>query len=169
MKNFPTDNHQQGERDYSYLPSGTPAWKGNLNRVGHGGTYGEYNGGLFAKTMVKWLQWVMNGDAQAAQYFSGNTAVSDGWSNAVSKSLNNIPTGGGTTTTTARPVSTTTSAGGQQPTTTVGNVPTTTSVNTGGGSCAGQWSQCGGIGWTGAKCCASGSCKYSNDWYSQCL
>src|SRR5690348_1992860 len=28
----------------------------------------------------------------------------------------------------------------------------------------------GGIGWTGASTCVSGSCcTYSNDWYSQCL
>lgn len=32
------------------------------------------------------------------------------------------------------------------------------------------WGQCGGIGFTGDKTCASGSvCTYSNDWYSQCL
>ncbi|KAF9043810.1 hypothetical protein BDZ89DRAFT_217024 [Hymenopellis radicata] len=32
------------------------------------------------------------------------------------------------------------------------------------------WGQCGGIGWTGATTCVSGStCTYSNDWYSQCL
>ncbi|TFK76897.1 glycoside hydrolase family 3 protein [Pluteus cervinus] len=32
------------------------------------------------------------------------------------------------------------------------------------------WGQCGGIGWTGATTCASGSfCQYSNDWYSQCV
>lgn len=130
----------QGERDYSYLPSGTPAWKGNLNRVGHGGTYGEYNGGLYAKTMVKWAQWVLKGDASAAQYFSGNTALSDGWNNAVSKSLNNIPTGGTTTTTTAPQP--TTAQGGQQPTrTSAVVVPTTTSVSTGGGNCSSQWGQ----------------------------
>jgi hypothetical protein len=36
--------------------------------------------------------------------------------------------------------------------------------------CAAQWAQCGGSGWTGPTCCVSGTtCKYSNDWYSQCL
>jgi endo-1,4-beta-xylanase len=39
-----------------------------------------------------------------------------------------------------------------------------------GGTCSSIWGQCGGIGWTGPKCCQSGTtCKYSNDWYSQCL
>ncbi|PVF92348.1 cellulase [Serendipita vermifera] len=31
------------------------------------------------------------------------------------------------------------------------------------------WGQCGGQGWTGPTTCASGTCKYSNPWYSQCL
>ncbi|KAK3335831.1 putative cellulase precursor [Cercophora scortea] len=34
----------------------------------------------------------------------------------------------------------------------------------------GAWGQCGGNGWTGEKVCIAGyTCKYSNDWYSQCL
>ncbi|KAI8624747.1 carbohydrate-binding module family 1 [Xylariaceae sp. FL1651] len=37
-------------------------------------------------------------------------------------------------------------------------------------ACASQWGQCGGTGWSGATCCASGSsCVKSNDYYSQCL
>ncbi|KAL4958921.1 uncharacterized protein BDV14DRAFT_206172 [Aspergillus stella-maris] len=40
------------------------------------------------------------------------------------------------------------------------------------GIAAGQapaWTQCGGIGYTGATNCVSGyGCKYLNDWYSQC-
>ncbi|KAI0428674.1 1, 4-beta cellobiohydrolase [Xylaria sp. FL1042] len=33
-------------------------------------------------------------------------------------------------------------------------------------SCAAQWGQCGGIGWSGATCCASGSsCVVVNDYY----
>ncbi|KAI8804031.1 glycoside hydrolase superfamily [Cladochytrium replicatum] len=37
-------------------------------------------------------------------------------------------------------------------------------------SCSVKWAQCGGINWTGPKCCVSGStCTYSNDYYSQCL
>lgn len=32
------------------------------------------------------------------------------------------------------------------------------------------WGQCGGMGWTGAKTCASGSsCVFSNPYYSQCI
>lgn len=37
-------------------------------------------------------------------------------------------------------------------------------------SCGSQWSQCGGIGWNGPTCCASGStCVRQNDFYFQCL
>jgi phospholipase/lecithinase/hemolysin len=33
-----------------------------------------------------------------------------------------------------------------------------------------EWGQCGGIGWTGATTCVSGTvCTYSNAYYSQCL
>ena len=37
------------------------------------------------------------------------------------------------------------------------------------GNCAALYAQCGGTGWTGATCCISGTCKKSNDYYSQCL
>ncbi|KAJ3121457.1 hypothetical protein HK098_003656 [Nowakowskiella sp. JEL0407] len=36
--------------------------------------------------------------------------------------------------------------------------------------CSSKWGQCGGIGWTGATCCESGStCQRMNDHYSQCI
>jgi len=38
-----------------------------------------------------------------------------------------------------------------------------------GGSCSALYGQCGGIGWTGAKCCSSGTCQEANSYYSQCL
>ena len=37
-----------------------------------------------------------------------------------------------------------------------------------GGNCAPIWGQCGGQGWTGPTCCQQGTCKSSNQWYSQC-
>jgi len=150
----------QGESDYRNLPSGTASWKGNLNSVGHGGTYYQYNGGLYAKAIVKWLGLVLRGDASQRAYFENNAAVSDGWTNAVSKNLNNIPTGNTSPTTTA--------GGGSNPTTTP--VRTTTAASGGNGGVAQKWAQCGGQGWTGPTVCVSGStCTFSNQWYSQCL
>lgn len=37
------------------------------------------------------------------------------------------------------------------------------------GTCAQLYGQCGGRDWSGPTCCAQGSCKVSNEWYSQCL
>lgn len=73
-------------------------------------------------------------------------------------------TGGATTastTTAPAPTLTTRSTtGGSGSTTTVGG-------GTGG---AAQYGQCGGIGWTGPTTCVSPyTCKYSNEYYSQCL
>lgn len=45
---------------------------------------------------------------------------------------------------------------------------TTTAVPPPSG-CAALFGQCGGSGWAGATCCSSGTCKVSNEWYSQCL
>ncbi|KAJ3203338.1 hypothetical protein HDU82_006667 [Entophlyctis luteolus] len=58
--------------------------------------------------------------------------------------------------------------------TTKASVPTTSaappkSTSQSGSACSSLYGQCGGQGWTGATCCASGSCKYSNSYYSQCL
>lgn len=76
--------------------------------------------------------------------------------------------GSGSTTvgTTTSPTTTHTST---TPTTT--HTPTTTvkTTTTPVGNCAALFGQCGGIGWTGATCCSSGTCKASNAYYSQCL
>ncbi|KAJ9151135.1 Xyloglucanase [Pleurostoma richardsiae] len=47
---------------------------------------------------------------------------------------------------------------------------TTTSSAPASGCTAAQWAQCGGTGYTGCTTCAAGTtCKYQNDYYSQCL
>ncbi|KAG9022395.1 hypothetical protein FRB95_014830 [Tulasnella sp. JGI-2019a] len=49
-------------------------------------------------------------------------------------------------------------------------VTTTTTPSSGsGGSCSALYGQCGGLQWTGATCCSSGTCTYGNAYYSQCL
>jgi O-glycosyl hydrolase len=56
-----------------------------------------------------------------------------------------------------------------------GGNPTNPTTTTSGSSptnnptCAALYGQCGGQGWSGATCCSQGTCKFSNDWYSQCL
>ncbi|KAB5533347.1 glycoside hydrolase family 62 protein [Coniochaeta sp. 2T2.1] len=68
------------------------------------------------------------------------------------------------------PSSTTTANGGGTPTTlTTAQTPTSSSGG-GNGAQAGQWEQCGGIGFTGPTTCKGlYTCKYANDWYSQCI
>ncbi|KAJ5466551.1 Endo-1-4-beta-xylanase B [Penicillium diatomitis] len=55
-----------------------------------------------------------------------------------------------------------TGGSGSSTTTTASSAPTT-------GTCAQIWGQCGGSGWNGPTCCASGTCKVTNAWYSQCV
>ncbi|USP78666.1 carbohydrate-binding module family 1 protein [Curvularia clavata] len=49
-------------------------------------------------------------------------------------------------------------------------VPAATPAPATGGQagCAAKWGQCGGQGFSGAKCCSSGTCKVMNPYYSQC-
>jgi len=62
-----------------------------------------------------------------------------------------------------------TTTGGSGPTTTGGSSPPATTTGGNSGSCSAMFGQCGGIGWSGPSCCSSSTCKYNNDWYSQCL
>jgi hypothetical protein len=82
----------QGERDYAALPADLPSWKGNLNSVGHGGTYGEANGGLFAEAAANWMLWLYQGDAEAEAYFANGAGTSAGWSDAVSQNIEGTST-----------------------------------------------------------------------------
>ncbi|GKT93849.1 endoglucanase II [Colletotrichum tofieldiae] len=47
--------------------------------------------------------------------------------------------------------------------------PSSPPPSNGGGAAAPLYGQCGGQGWTGATTCASGTCKASGEFYSQCL
>ena len=56
------------------------------------------------------------------------------------------------------------------PTTTTSAAPAVTSTASSGGCTAAQWAQCDGIGFNGCKTCAAGlTCKFLNDYYSQCV
>ncbi|KAK6539642.1 hypothetical protein TWF694_009848 [Orbilia ellipsospora] len=73
-----------------------------------------------------------------------------------------------TTKTTTTSTKTTTTASVK--TTTTSAKTTATTTKSGNGCTASQYAQCGGIGYTGCTSCASPyTCKYSNDYYSQCL
>ncbi|WP_203931593.1 ricin-type beta-trefoil lectin domain protein [Virgisporangium ochraceum] len=57
--------------DWNKLPAGLPAFMGNLN-VGHGGTYGQTNGGEFGRVAVLYLKWRLKGDTTAGTNFVGS-------------------------------------------------------------------------------------------------
>ena len=90
--------------------------------------------------------------------FNYQVVAVEGWSGSGS-AQQSVGTGtgsSGTTTTPTTPTTTTTK-------------PVTTSTGTSSGSCSALYGQCGGIGWTGATCCSSGTCKVYSTYYSQCL
>jgi len=96
--------------------------------------------------------------ATEGYYSSGSSSitVTDGGSSS-----------SGSTTTSKAATTTTTKAA---TTATTSKAASTTTSSSSSGSCAAHWGQCGGIGWTGATCCASGTtCQSSNAYYSQCL
>jgi hypothetical protein len=53
--------------------------------------------------------------------------------------------------------------------TVVAPAPAAPTKAAGGAGCAALYGQCGGKGFSGAKCCSAGTCKAANDWYSQCV
>ncbi|KAK0754290.1 putative cellulose binding protein [Schizothecium vesticola] len=80
-----------------------------------------------------------------------------------------ITGGGGAVTTTTR-VASSTLVTLTTTTRTSSAAAVTTTAPALGGCAAARWAQCGGIGFGGCKTCvAPYTCKFSNDWYSQCL
>jgi len=43
-------------------------------------TWHDTNGGKFGKAEWKWLDWVLKGNQNSAQFFIGGGAKADGWS-----------------------------------------------------------------------------------------
>ncbi len=52
-----------------------PVAAANLLGAGHGGTYSQENGGVAAQVAVRWLDWQLRDDAEAAKYFVGADCV----------------------------------------------------------------------------------------------
>merc|ERR1712187_171247 len=64
---------------------------------------------------------------------------------------------------------TTTMAPASAATTTPAPAATTPAPSQSTGTCAEAWEQCGGQGWQGSTCCASGlTCAVLNEWFSMC-
>lgn len=66
----PTDiAYPNGTDDFSRIEH-VPAFLANLN-VGHGGTFGQPDGGRVGLVSAAWLQWQLRGDAVAGRMFTG--------------------------------------------------------------------------------------------------
>ena len=67
----PTDiAYRNAMDDWRRLPSGLPAFMGNLD-VGHFATYDQPNGGEFGRVGSAWIKWQLKGDAAAKSLFVG--------------------------------------------------------------------------------------------------
>jgi hypothetical protein len=53
--------YPNAEADFDAITGEFPVFYGNLD-VGHGGTYGQDNGGEFARVGVAWLRWQLFND-----------------------------------------------------------------------------------------------------------
>jgi hypothetical protein len=69
--------YANGKADFESMPAKNPVFYGVYPSVGHGGTYGQDNGGPFGKVAVPWLKWQLDGDtsAKGKGYFVGDSCV----------------------------------------------------------------------------------------------
>ncbi|OAK96940.1 hypothetical protein IQ06DRAFT_308868 [Phaeosphaeriaceae sp. SRC1lsM3a] len=67
----PTDvTYPNGERNFAYLPQGTPAWKGN-HALGHIDAFELLNAGIPGIVGSHILQWMLRGKEGAKDWFTG--------------------------------------------------------------------------------------------------
>ncbi|KAK6526647.1 hypothetical protein TWF694_005228 [Orbilia ellipsospora] len=128
------------------------------------------NGALTSATITSRLGNPLSIRVAGGSTFSVNGVTYTGTIQTSAGGKYTITLGSGTTaaTTTTGSVTTTTKTTTTKTTTT--STTTTTSSSNSSGCTSPQYGQCGGIGWTGCTKCASGTtCKFSNDYYSQCL
>ncbi len=62
--------YPNGEDDFARIDK-VPIAIAHLDDVGHGGTYGQPNGGEFGRVAVAWLEWQLKGDETAEKMFVG--------------------------------------------------------------------------------------------------
>ncbi|KAI0476429.1 carbohydrate-binding module family 1 protein [Xylariaceae sp. FL0804] len=121
-----------------------------------------FGDGFAAATADAWVTDQSNTFADTSATLSGGSVtVSVPAKGVVTVKLTSSSSGDGDSTTTTAAATATISA--------VSTATTDVAVPTSTGACASLYGQCGGSAFTGATCCSSGTCTYSNDWYSQCV
>jgi hypothetical protein len=81
----------KGNADYEAMPAGVPAWAGDYESKGHGGTYMQKYAGTYGTLAGHWLKWVFFGDRESAEFFKMDKAAAAGWTNLSKKNLDKIP------------------------------------------------------------------------------
>ncbi|KAF9878443.1 carboxylesterase [Colletotrichum karsti] len=81
--------YPNGERDYTLIPAGTPAWKGN-HALGHSAAFDAPNGGIPAQVGAQILEWMLRGNESAKSFFTGDAPKAIGVNDVVFKDLNNV-------------------------------------------------------------------------------
>jgi beta-glucosidase len=136
-------------KDLSYWDTGSQKW------IMPSGTFNVYVG---ASSRDIRLTGTMSSSGTSVSTVPGTSSTAAGTSSTSKPPTSSISSTSKTSwtlvTTTSSKSSTTTSA------------KPTASAGTGTG--APLYGQCGGTGWTGPTTCASGTCTYSNAWYSKC-
>ncbi|KAK0733149.1 glycoside hydrolase family 45 protein [Lasiosphaeria miniovina] len=69
----------------------------------------------------------------------------------------------------APPASGSTTSSVKPATSSVKSTSTTSKAPSATGCSVAQWAQCGGVGWAGCPCVPGTTCKFINDYYSQCI
>jgi hypothetical protein len=86
----PTDvAYPNGELDYTNLPRGTPAWKGN-HQLGHSVAFDVPNAGIPGIVGRHIVQWMLRGDAKAKRWFVGDGPSEVGVDDVECKGLEGI-------------------------------------------------------------------------------
>lgn len=61
-------------QDYDVIPKNIPVFMVNYPPFGHGGTYGQTNGGVCGLVALNWLDWQFKGKQQAEDFFKAREA-----------------------------------------------------------------------------------------------
>ncbi|KAK3381496.1 hypothetical protein B0H63DRAFT_206398 [Podospora didyma] len=150
----------QGSKGFGALSACKLVGSGNVANQVYVGTNGR---GVFV------AKGVVSGGGSATTSASSSSATSTKTTSSSSSSTS-IKSTTLTTSTVKNSSSSTAKASTTSSTSTAKTSSTTTAPVATGTAVAQRYAQCGGNGWTGATACVSGStCKYQNDWYSQCL
>ncbi|KAF2017898.1 hypothetical protein BU24DRAFT_407864 [Aaosphaeria arxii CBS 175.79] len=81
--------YPNGERDYTNLPSNTPAWKAN-HALGHSAAFDAPNGGIPAIVGTHIMKWLLRGDVTARKWFTSEAPKKIGITDITYQNLDRV-------------------------------------------------------------------------------